>query len=109
MLEDLGIVRPRQLLRAIEDPERRPGIGLSPSDLLEVEAEIRLLTLKGIGPHHGELLRIAGIESVEELARADPDELYRSLLGRRGAATFPALRRDMVQVWVAAAREGKPR
>jgi hypothetical protein len=108
-LEELGIVRPRQLLRAIEDPGQRPALGLSPSDLQKVEAEIRLLTLKGIGPHHGGLLRMSGIESVEELAAADPDELYRALSRRRGAATFPALRRDMVRVWVAAAREEKSR
>jgi hypothetical protein len=52
---------------------------------------------------------MSGIESVEELAAADPDELYRALSRRRGAATFPALRRDMVRVWVAAAREEKSR
>lgn len=108
-LEKIGIVRPRQLLRAIEDPEERRGIDLSPVDLRKVEAEIRLLMLKGIGPHHGGLLSMAGIESVEELAGADPDELFRALQRERGAATFPALRREMVQVWVDAARELKPR
>ena len=108
-LEERGIARPRQLLAAIEDPERLRGIALPPSDLREVEAEIRLFTLKGIGWHHGALLRQAGIESVEELALADPDELYRTLERERGAGTFPALRPDMVRVWVDAAREGKPR
>jgi hypothetical protein len=108
-LEERGIARPRQLLDAIEDPERLQGIELSVLDLREVEAEIRLLTLKGIGGHHGELLRQAGIESVEELALSDPDELYRTLERVRGAATFPTLRREMVRVWVAAARERKPR
>jgi hypothetical protein len=108
-LEEGGIARPRQLLRAIEDPERLRGIDLSSSDLREVEAEIRLFTLKGIGWHHGELLRKAGIESVEELALADPDELYRALERERDSGTFPALRREMVRVWVGAAREGKSR
>ncbi len=108
-LKEHGIARPRQLLRAIEDPERRKRIPLSASDLREVEAEIRLFTLKGIGWHHGELLRQAGIESVEELALANPDELYRALELVRGAATFPALRGEMVRVWVDAARERKPR
>jgi hypothetical protein len=108
-LEERGIARPRQLLRAIEDPERLRGIDLSSSDLREVEAEIRLFTLKGIGWHHGELLRKVGIESVEELAVADPDELYRALERERDSGTFPALRREMVRVWVDAAREGKSR
>jgi len=108
-LEERGITRPRQLLVAIEDPERLRSIDLSASDLREVEAEIRLFTLKGIGWHHGELLRKAGIERVEELALADPEELYQALERLRGAAAFPALRREMVRVWVDAAREGKSR
>jgi hypothetical protein len=104
-LGERGLARPRQLLRAIEDnPELLQGILLSDADRREVEDEIRLFTLKGIGHHHGELLRKAGIESVEELALADPDELYRALERLRGAATFPALRQEMVQVWVDAAR-----
>jgi hypothetical protein len=104
-----GIARPVQLLRAIEDPVRREEIPLPASQLREVEAEIRLLTLKGIGRAHGELLRRAGIASVEDLALADPDELYGALERLRGSDGFPALRRDMVLVWVDAAREQKPR
>ena len=107
-LKERGIARPLQLLRAIEDPERQRLIGLS-MDLSKVEAELRLFTLKGIGRHHGELLRQAGIESVEEIALADPDELYRALERLRGGASFPALRREMVRVWVDAARSGEPR
>jgi len=106
-LEQRGIARPLQLLRSIEDPERRKRLAVPASDLREVEAEIRLLTLKGIGWHHGELLRQAGIESVDELALADADELYRALERLRGAAAFPALRREMVRVWVDAARDLK--
>ena len=108
-LERRGIARPLSLLRAIEDPERREGLALPGSDLRAVETELRLLTLRGIGWHHGELLRQAGIESVEELALADSDELYRRLESLRGAARFPALRREMVSVWVRGARERKPR
>jgi len=109
-LEERGIARPRQMLRAIEEnPELLQGIALPDAGLREVEDEIRLFTLKGIGRHHGELLRRAGIGSIEELALADPDELYRALERLRGAATFPALRQEMVQVWVDAAREGKSR
>jgi hypothetical protein len=103
-LERGGIARPLQLLRAIEDPERRERLGPPVVDLGAIEAEIRLYTLKGIGRDHGELLRRAGIESVEELALAHPDELYRALERERGDGTFPALRREMVRVWVDAAR-----
>ncbi len=107
-LEERGVARPLQLLRAIEDPERRE-LGLPAADLPAIEAEIRLFTLKGIGRHHGELLLQAGIGSVDDLALADPDELYRTLERARGEATFPALRPEMVRVWVDAARARKPR
>jgi hypothetical protein len=103
-LDQRGIARPVQLLRAIEDPERRERLGLPVAELPAIEAEIRLFTLKGIGRDHGELLLRAGIASVGELALADPEELYRALERERGGAAFPALRREMVRVWVDAAR-----
>ncbi len=99
MLERHGITRPRQLLRALTDRAPLPA-----GDWSAVEAELRLLELKGIGPHHGELLHKAGIESVEELAVADPDELFRALQRARADGSFPALRAEMVRVWVDAAR-----
>ncbi len=108
-LSERGIERPLQLLRAIEEGGRLRGTGISAPDLQEVEGEIRLLTLKGIGRHHGALLRRVGIASVEELALADPDGLYRALEEERRDASFPALRPEMVQVWVDAARRRKPR
>jgi hypothetical protein len=103
-----GIERPRQLLRALEDPEGRARIerALSmPPERLDALAEwTRLFELKGIGRHHGMLLAQAGIRSIEELARADPDELYEILERKRDDYRFPALRREMVRVWVHSAR-----
>ncbi|MGH9320260.1 MAG: DUF4332 domain-containing protein, partial [Vicinamibacteria bacterium] len=95
-------------LRALEETEREGELarelGLSTKDLEAVRDEGELLLLKGIGPHHGHLLRKLGIESISALARADPVELHRELSRERGAATFPALRESMVRVWIAAAR-----
>jgi hypothetical protein len=108
-LEERGITRPRQLLRAIENPDRLDGLAMAPSELKNVKAELRLLTLKGIGRHHGELLRKAGIVSVSDLAHADPGELYRALERARKDDDFPALREEMVRVWVDAARRSEPR
>jgi Domain of unknown function (DUF4332) len=109
MLEELGIDRPGRLLRAIEDPDRRKqlssSLGLSATELEGVREEVDLLLLKGIGPQHGHLLRELGIGTVEKLARADPDQLHRELARKRGEAWFPALRPEMVRVWVHAARE----
>jgi hypothetical protein len=108
-LEALEIERPGQLLRAIEKGDLLQTVFPSTSELRAVEAEIQFLSLKGIGPHHGELLRKEGIESVEELSRADPDALYRALERHRRTRSFPALRPEMVRVWVDAARDEKPR
>jgi predicted flap endonuclease-1-like 5' DNA nuclease len=76
-----------------------------PAERLDaLREETRLLELKGIGRHHGELLALAGIRSVDELARADPDELYETLERERGGRGCPALRREMVRVWIQSAR-----
>lgn len=107
-LDEAGIDRPRQLLRALDDPVRRRellALGLSSHELDAIGDEARLYSFKGIGSRHGALLERLGIETVDELARADPDALYESMSRARGDRTFPALRREMVRVWVFAARE----
>jgi hypothetical protein len=98
-LPGLGIERPGQLLRAIENGT----LDWNEKELEAVETELRLLRLKGIGSDHGELLRRAGITSIADLARADPEALYRSILRWRHSR-FPALRPEMVRVWIDAAR-----
>ena len=108
MLREEGISRPRQLLRAAEHPGRRAELRarleLTGKELEDVLGQARLLTFKGIGAHHGELLRLAGIRTIEQLAEADPDALYEILQQHRGDARFPALRPGMVRVWTLAAR-----
>jgi hypothetical protein len=103
-----GIERPRRLLSTLSQPERRAEIArsldLSPHEMELLEEELRLFLFKGIGGDHGTLLHRAGIFRIEELARADPDSLYETLVRLRGNARFPALRREMVRVWVFAAR-----
>ncbi len=109
MLREEGISRPRQLLRLAEDPRRstelQARLELTGEEFEDVLEQARLLTFKGIGAHHGELLRLAGIRTVEQLAEADPDALYESLQRHRGGARFPALRPGMVRVWTLAARD----
>lgn len=102
------IERPRSLLSALEQPAERAELArslrLSPSELNLLEDELGLFLFKGIGRDHGMLLHRAGIFRVDELAAADPDALYERLLRLRGDARFPALRREMVRVWVLSAR-----
>jgi hypothetical protein len=95
-----GIERPGQLLRAIGEGT----LDWKERELAEVETELRLLMLKGIGRDHGELLLRAGIASTSDLARAEPDSLYRALQSWR-RSRFPALRIEMVRVWIDAARD----
>ena len=111
-LEKEDIKRPRQLVRALEDNDRDPGrarrmqtgLGLTAAGLEELYHEVHLLTHKGIGYHHGQLLRRLGYRRVEDLASADPDVLYVQLEARR-QTRFPGLRLGMVRVWVNAARD----
>ncbi len=108
VLEQDDIDRPRQLLRALEDPERarrvQTELGLTDDGLQELYNELSLLTHKGIGYHHGQLLRRFGYRRVEDLARAAPDTLFEQLDAARPTA-FPGLRPGMVRVWVNAARD----
>ncbi len=107
-LEKEEIDRPRQLVRAIKNPERarrvQTGLGLTDAGLVELYDEAQLLTHKGIGYHHGQLLRRLGYRRVEDLAGADPHVLYEQLEARR-ETRFPGLRLGMVRVWVNAARD----
>ncbi len=59
----------------------------------------RLATLRGIGSANALRLERLGVRSVAELARADPDSLFRRL----AAEGAPAIRPERVRVWVRAA------
>jgi hypothetical protein len=94
-LEEQGIRRPRQLLRALDDPTRREQIesslGMGKDAIEDLIEEVRLFTLKGIGHDHGRLLQRVGIHTVADLDGQDPNTLYARLVEVRQAQTFPAL------------------
>lgn len=102
-LAEIGVHRPRQLLLRLRDSEKRAEVGrllgVPSQRLAEIEDEIELLTFKGIGPHHGALLRELGWMRVADLRTADPRALYQELEAAR-SGTFPGLRLEMVRVWV---------
>lgn len=107
-LEEAGIEWPRQLLRALDDPDRREQLAkrLAWDDLrvANVQDEVALYLFKGIGSHHGYLLQEAGIRKVEDLAAWEPVTLQREL--ERIAIGIGARppRLDWVRVWVLASR-----
>lgn len=104
-LAALGIHRPRQLLRAARDPERRAEVetrlGWRDGQLDPLLRQLRLSAHKGIGNYYGWQLVAAGIDSVEGLHGQDPVELH----ARLAAANEHPPRLDMVRVWILAARD----
>jgi hypothetical protein len=107
-LKALGIERPRQLLLAAEDRKARRDIAgrlrASEAELERLLDEAELFDFKGIGAWHGALLRLAGVERIEDLARWDSASLHRRLSQAAGARQARVPRLDMVRVWVYAAR-----
>jgi len=106
-LEQLGLTRPRRLLRALEGERAaavRAAAGLDEAAAGEVAEEIRLYEFKGIGPWYGPLLRDVGVRRVEDLGRASVEDLHRRLAARAGELGWWVPREDWVRVWVLAAR-----
>ena len=100
-LEPLGIDDPWELAAA--DPARIAAA--AGSDTATARAWVdraRLATLRGIGAHGARRLQEVGIESVEELARAGPERLARSL-----EAAGEPVRPPRIRVWLRAAREAE--
>lgn len=98
-VERLGIDNPWDLAGA--DPESlAAALEANPTSARAWVERARLATLRGIGADRAMRLEEAGIESVEELARVEPDRLARRL-ERAGEPSRPA----RVRVWVRAARD----
>ena len=78
---------------------------LSPEDAVAAQAAARLVTLRGIGTAHAAALIGAGFRSVDELAQADPDSVWRAVGGGRARGprgAHPTLAE--IRVWVRAAQ-----
>ncbi len=73
---------------------------ITPDEALAARRAARLSTLRGIGTRHAAALMASGVSSVEALAQADPDSLWRRL--HRSARPTAA----EVRVWIRAAQRG---
>jgi len=80
---------------------------LSPKDAHAAHEAARLVTLRGIGTAHAAALIGGGFGSIEELARSDPDSVWRTVRGAgsggRASGARPTLAE--VRVWVRAAQQ----
>ena len=103
-----GIHWPRQLQRTLNDSDRRLALqeklNCTNKQLVAMRNELDLYLFKGIGSRHGELLQLAGINTIEDLAPWTPDGLHDELsrLAKSSGVTIP--REDWVRVWVLASR-----
>jgi helix-hairpin-helix protein len=77
---------------------------LSPADARAARDAARLTTLRGIGTAHAAALIGGGITSIEGLAAAAPDSVWRLVRDRGRLRPTPA----EVRVWVRAARAAAP-
>lgn len=102
-LRKAGIPTPERLERAV----RREGLdsiarrtGVAPKELSRAHQHAALALHKGMGTDAAARLLRAGVATVADLSREDPDALSR----RSAAAGEEPLRPSLVRVWVRAAR-----
>jgi len=109
-LREISIGRPRQLLRAAEDPNRRREIearlAATAARLDGILAEAELFTFKGIGSEFGRLLKRIGVRRSSDLRSWKPEELHARLVEESNRAGVRPPRLDWVRAWVLAGRDG---
>jgi predicted flap endonuclease-1-like 5' DNA nuclease len=113
-LRERGIRTSDQLLDAVRTPAGREELaayaGVEVHAILELANRADLARVKGIGGVFSDLLEHAGVDTVKELARRRPDNLYARLVEinaqERLAGRAPT--RNAVQAWVAYAKELPP-
>jgi hypothetical protein len=98
-----GIHTTEELLGATGREFTGLSAGVDAADLPRILESARLMQVRGLGARGLRLLTAAGIETVGELARADPQSLHGRLLVS-GIAVSPPPTPAEVRVWVRGAR-----
>ncbi len=109
-LRGLGITTTEALLRAGATPQGRQElaekIGVSADTILKWVNRADLMRITGIGEQYSDLLEVAGVDTVPELAQRNPDHLHQKLVEinaeKRLVRRLP--NRDMVAHWIEQAR-----
>lgn len=105
-----GIRTTEALLRAGATPQGRQElaekIGVSADTILKWVNRADLMRITGIGEQYSDLLEVAGVDTVLELARRNPDNLHEKLVEvnaeKRLVRRLPT--RDMVANWIEQAK-----
>ncbi|NBD34878.1 MAG: DUF4332 domain-containing protein [Chloroflexi bacterium] len=83
-LADAGIKTTEALLKKGADPQGRKAIaeatGLSPKLILGWVNRVDLFRIKGVGEEYADLLEVAGVDTVPELAQRNPGNLYQKMV-----------------------------
>ncbi len=84
--------------------------GLDERDILSWANRADMMRIKGIGSEYADLLNAAGVDTIRELRRRNPERLLEALtetnLRRRVIRRLPT--GGMVADWIAAAKETEP-
>ncbi len=105
-----GITTTEGLLKAAGHKAGRTALaaetGISEAMLLDWVNRADLMRIKGVGGEYSDLLEAAGVDTVKELARRNPENLHAALLETNKAKKLvrrvPSLKD--VQAWVAMAK-----
>ncbi len=113
-LDDIGIDTTEELLEKGASPKGRKEIveqsGISKKLILKWINRADLFRIKGVGEEYADLLEIAGVDTVPELAQRNPENLYQKLVevNQEKDLVRRAPSQSQVSAWVEEAK-GLPR
>jgi len=109
LMEDEGLERANKFLAAVAQPKDRKALaekwGVDARTLLELGNRADLARIKGIGAVYSDLLEFAGVDTVVELSKRNPENLYdkiEEVAAKHHVQRLPRL--EQVQDWVAQAK-----
>ena len=83
-LRAAGIATTEALLEQGASPKGRQAIcektGIGEASILEWVNRVDLFRIKGVGEEYSDLLEVAGVDTVPELAQRNPENLYQKLV-----------------------------
>jgi predicted flap endonuclease-1-like 5' DNA nuclease len=109
-LRAAGVKTLEALLRRGETPKGRKQLaeetGIGDENILDWVNRADLMRIPGVGEEYSDLLEAAGVDTVVELARRNPDNLHAKLLEVNQAKNLVRRlpNRDMVANWIKQAK-----